>query len=116
MPPDLVWGVLTGVASGLLVRVLVFLSKRAYRFAKKAIAMSQQQQMRRTEEPFISYSDVEELLGDFIEKYQELREQTPALSKWEFVFRVTSDAMGLVRDLIIIAIRRLIGSDETPRA
>lgn len=108
--------VLVGLLSGLLVQLAVFLAKNVYKLTKKAIKVAQQQQSMQQSDLLNTYVDLEELLGDFLEKYRELSRETPPPTRREFFYEMALDAVGLLKGFVEIALRRLFGSDETPRA
>jgi len=101
--------VLVGLVSGLLVQLSVFLVKNAYKLIQKVIKLAQEgQKVQKVQQVDLlnSYVDLEELLGDFLEKYRGLLQKTPPLSRWEFFYAMVADVIGLVKGLVEIAVKR----------
>lgn len=113
---DLISKVVVEVVSGLVLRTLVFLLKHTYQFASRTIEIAKRKQMGERNERSSTYADIEELLGEFVEKYKEMVRQTPALTRWELLFGVVIDTARLTKSLIVMAVGRFIASDEIPRA
>lgn len=106
--------VLAGLASGLLAQASLFLAKNIYKLVKEIIRVVQDRQ--KPVDLLDSYADLEELLGDFLEKYRGLHRKTPLPTRWGFFYSMSVDIVSLVKGLAKIALERLLDSDETPRA
>ncbi|MEQ8755824.1 MAG: hypothetical protein RID09_20250 [Coleofasciculus sp. G1-WW12-02] len=57
-------------------------------------------------------ADLEELLGDFLEKYRDFQNRTPAPSKWEFLLEMVPDMVGLSKAILMMAVERMFTSNE----
>lgn len=108
--------VLVGVTAAVAARVLVFLSKQFYRLSRRTIKEARRRQDVQSVELLSSYADLEELLGDFLEKYRAYARQKSPLSRWGFFCKVVPDVVRLTKALFVMTIRRLLEVDETPRA
>lgn len=113
--PVLVANLLVGILSGLTVHVIVFSSKYTYRVLKQVIAWARLRQKMKQTELFEIYGALEELLGDFLEKYEDIVTKTPTMTRWEFFYMLTSDIFGIFKALLRIAFDKIFTSDEAPK-
>lgn len=105
-----------GAITGLTVQILLSVAKRFPGIISSVIGFARQQQEIHQSELFGVYADLEELLGDFLEKYRQVARKNPTLNRWDFLRQILFDALSLISGLTQIIIRRLLGFDETPRA
>lgn len=111
--PTWISKVLTDAVSGIVVQGVIFLGRRFVKFIAKVIDYAKQRQKIDQAGLFSTYADLEELLGEFVEKYRDLARRTPSMSRWEFFSLIMRDMLGLLKGLTAIAVARLFGSDET---
>jgi hypothetical protein len=105
-----------GIGANLLARLLWLLGKQLHRGIVWLIRKSRQLQgdteaTSSAPRPCAS-ADLEELLGDFLEKYRDFQNRTPAPSKWEFLLEMVPDMVRLSKDILIMAVERMFTSNE----
>jgi hypothetical protein len=107
---------LINLATTLLARFILLLGKQLHRGTVWLIRKSRQLQgdteaTSSAPRPCAS-ADLEELLGDFLEKYRDFQNRTPAPSKWEFLLEMVPDMVRLSKDILIMAVERMFTSNE----
>lgn len=115
-PSSLIVQFAVGAGISLTVKILALLLKQAHKLSIRLIEETQRRQEMQRSELLNCYVDLEELLGDFLEKYRDLTRQNPPPARWDFCRIFMSDVLGLSKDLCEMTIRRLFSRDETPRA
>lgn len=105
-----------GIVSGLTVHLVVASTKFAFKVIEQTITLLRKRQKLETDTISGLYVDLEEILGDFLEKYRELAKKAPVISRWGFFLQVVFDSFGLMKAIILLCLYRLFGVLITPRA
>jgi hypothetical protein len=107
--------ILSDAVSGLAAQFMLLAGKNVFRAITSIIRKAKQRQKMGKGDFLSVYVDIEEILGDFSEKYRNIGKLTPNLSRWEFFRTFLSDIFCVAFGLARIAFFKLFGVDETPR-
>lgn len=106
MVADFVARIIVEVIPVLFVKLLELAAKPLYNFMARLVSVAQ------AYEYLEAYANLEEILGDFLEKYRCLVKQKPLPRRWGFFVMLVMDTCGLCLGLVKLAIQQLLRSGD----